>query len=112
VSSPARAWLAQWRAGVPPSLAACVEQAILATDTGARETVDALGDAAIACLRDALRIGDDRAAALHLLAAGALITAACDAAAGSERELADVAARFSDRELMSLFRDELSSDRA
>jgi hypothetical protein len=47
----------------------------------------ALADAARACLRDALAAGDERAAALHLLAADALITYACEAAAdeGGER---------------------------
>src|SRR5690606_4854003 len=39
----------------------------------------ALEHAARSCLRDALDIGDDRAAALHLLAADALITYACEA---------------------------------
>jgi hypothetical protein len=41
----------------------------------------ALADAARACVREALALGDDRAAALHLLAADALITYACEAAA-------------------------------
>lgn len=40
-----------------------------------------LADAALNCLLAAARCGDDRAAALHLLAADALITAACEAAA-------------------------------
>jgi hypothetical protein len=40
-----------------------------------------LGAAALVCLREALDRCDDRAAALHLLAADALMTAACEAAA-------------------------------
>ena len=53
----------------------------------------ALADAARICLRAALAEGDDREAALHLLAADALITYACEAAANdggdSLRELAE-----------------------
>lgn len=41
----------------------------------------ALADAARICLREALAVGDSREAALHLLAADALITYACEAAA-------------------------------
>ena len=55
----------------------------------------ALADAARVCLRDALAAGDDRAAALHLLAADALITYACEAAtveAGGLAALADATA--------------------
>jgi hypothetical protein len=42
-----------------------------------------LGAAAIACLREALDRCDERGAALHLLAADALVTAACEAAGGA-----------------------------
>lgn len=45
-----------------------------------------LAEAARACLRDALDIGDDRRAALHLLAADALMTYACEAALDSGTE--------------------------
>lgn len=50
-----------------------------------------LGAAALVCLHDALRLGDDRAAALPLLAADALITAAFEEAAlrGDVLDLAD-----------------------
>jgi hypothetical protein len=43
-----------------------------------------LGEAALVCLRAALRRADDRAAALDLLAADALLTYGCEAAAEQE----------------------------
>lgn len=49
----------------------------------------ALAEAARACLRDALEIGDDRRAALHLLAADALMTYACEAALDAGTEALD-----------------------
>jgi hypothetical protein len=42
-----------------------------------------LAEAALVCLRDAVRLGDDRSAAIHLLGADALITAACEQAAAT-----------------------------
>jgi hypothetical protein len=42
---------------------------------------DGLGAAALECLRDALARPDERSAAVHLLAADALITRACEVAA-------------------------------
>jgi hypothetical protein len=110
VSSPAHVWLAEWRAAAPPSLAAVVEHAVTTADDHTSDTVVILAEAAVACLRSALRIGDDRAAALHLLAADALITAACEVAARTERDLAAIAARFTADRLATLFRDELSSE--
>lgn len=112
MSSPARAWLDQWRAAVPPTLAAVVEQAVSAADDGVSDAAAALSDAAVASLRAALRIGDDRAAALHLLAADALITAALEAAARSNREFGDLAARFSADRLSTVFQEELPSERS
>jgi electron transfer flavoprotein alpha/beta subunit len=109
VSGTARAWLAGWRAAVPPSLAAVVEQAVTASGEDTDDVVAALSAGAVACLRAALRIGDDRAAALPLLAADALITAACEAGAGSSRALDDLATRFSAERLGTLFREELSA---
>lgn len=69
------------RAGaVPPALEARMESAI--EDVIDDDSVPAsLADAARVCMRDALAAGDDRSAALHLLAADALITYACEAAA-------------------------------
>ncbi|HSJ06702.1 MAG TPA: hypothetical protein VK936_08370, partial [Longimicrobiales bacterium] len=82
MSSPARSWLAARSAGVPASLQTRMETALLEAPAPAGSPVHAeLAAAAIACLQAALRIGDDRSAAIHLLAADALITAACEAAA-------------------------------
>jgi hypothetical protein len=52
-----------------------------------------LADAALACLRDAWSC-DDRAAALHLLAADALLTYACEAAAGGGTDASQDAPRW------------------
>lgn len=49
-----------------------------------------LAAAALLCLADAAECGDDRAAALHLLAADALVTDACEAAAASAAWLASL----------------------
>jgi electron transfer flavoprotein alpha/beta subunit len=108
VSSAAQAWLEQWRSAVPPSLAAEVEQALAAGGDSASDIVTALSEGALACLRTALHIGDDRAAALHLLAADALITAACEAAV-SNGQLHDLALRCSAVRLGALFRQELTT---
>lgn len=88
MSDRARAWLAMRAGAVPPALEARMEAAVdgvIDDDT----VPAALADAARACLREALAIGDDRAAALHLLAADALITYACEAAADKGGEALD-----------------------
>lgn len=80
MSDRARAWLAMRAGAVPPVLEARLESAIDdAFDDD--DLPDELADAARSCLRAALAAGDDRDAALHLLAADALITYACEAAA-------------------------------
>lgn len=80
MSDRARAWLAMRAGAVPPELESRMESAI--DDVPGDDTIHgALADAARICLRDALAAGDDRAAALHLLAADALLTYACEAAA-------------------------------
>ena len=62
-----------------------------------------LADAALVCMRDALGAGDDRSAALHLLAADALITYACEAAAdGSDAAFDTVARAAAPERLISL----------
>lgn len=82
VASAAREWLDRRGAEVPPAL---LERMRAAVDTAAGGSVPAvLADASLACLRDALERCDDRAAALHLLAADALVTAACEAEAEAE----------------------------
>jgi hypothetical protein len=74
--------LAARSGGVPINLRARMEAAVLAGAAPPGSRVHAeLAAAAITCLKAAIRIGDDRSAAIHLLAADALITAACEAAA-------------------------------
>lgn len=99
MSDNARAWLAMRAGAVPPVLEARMESAIdeaLDEDTVPR----ALADAARVCMRDALTAGDERGAALHLLAADALITYACEAAAAGEGVvLAELAEAFAPERL-------------
>ena len=64
-----------------------------------------LADAARVCLRDAMAAGDDRSAALHLLAADALITYACEAAADTRAAAFDAVARAAAPERLSLLLD-------
>lgn len=109
MSSPAGAWLERSRAAIPPALQAVLEPAIADTAPGSSHP-EALSAAAVACLRTAWRIGDERAAAVHLLAADALITAALEVAADSEPELAELAARCTADRIHTLFREEPSSE--
>jgi hypothetical protein len=109
VSSPAYAWLERSRAALPPALAAVVEQTITDSVAGSGHT-EVLSAAALACLRTAWQMGDERAAAVHLLAADALITAALELAADSEPELAELVARCTADRIFTLFREELSSE--
>jgi hypothetical protein len=87
---------------VPPQLMARMTEALdealdeaahpdAPADAAPADLPDLLGAAAMACLRLALERCDERYAALHLLAADALITAACEAAAGGEDADAAVA---------------------
>jgi hypothetical protein len=63
-----------------------------AYEAGALDEPALLAAAALACLADALGHGDDRAAALHLLAADALLTVACEAAADAGDPVARIGA--------------------
>lgn len=79
----ARSWLAA-EAGddVPAALMQRMNAALdEVQQTPGADVPDALAAAAMSCLRDALQRCDHRDAALHLLAADALMTAACQAAA-------------------------------
>lgn len=67
---------------VPASLADRIGEALRAAAGGRAEPAAQLR-AAVTCLRAALDKGDDRRAALDLLAADALLTSACDVAVGS-----------------------------
>lgn len=63
-----------------------------------------LADAARICLRDAVLTGDERGAALHLLAGDALLTYACEAAAadGDVDMLGELARSWSPARVASL----------
>jgi hypothetical protein len=80
VSSGAVEWLAQYGDDVPPELLEAMQKAIAAVPAGS--AAQHLADAALASLRSALHRCDERVAALPLLAADALMTAACELAAG------------------------------
>lgn len=85
MSTRARAWLATRATETPQALMARMDEAVAepgAADSDEQASVHRdLADAALLCVRAATERGDDRSAALHLLAADALITAACEAAA-------------------------------
>ncbi|CAN5744181.1 hypothetical protein BH23GEM9_BH23GEM9_11080 [soil metagenome] len=87
-------WLVARSASVPASLQAHMEAAVRAVDPPAADAAvdpssaidpaavaQQLATASIASLRAAIAHCDERAAALSLLAADALITSACEAAA-------------------------------
>ena len=76
----AEAWLEPRTAGAPESLRGRM-LAALRNVPQAAGVADSLAAAALACLQDALRDPADRAHALDLLAADALFTHACEAAA-------------------------------
>jgi hypothetical protein len=84
MSTTAHAWLAV-RGGVPPQLAAVMEDAVDRAVARHTELAGVLAEAARICLVDALDHCDERSAALPLLAADALMTFACEAAADGER---------------------------
>jgi hypothetical protein len=80
MTSPDSTWLAERTPAAPRALLARMQQA-LAGSPHAADRATRLGNAALACLREALPKGRDRSAALPLLAADALLTYACEAAA-------------------------------
>jgi hypothetical protein len=82
-ASAARGWLDARAPGVPPRLLARMRGAVAEAEP-APDVPAQLGEAALSCLRSALAHGADRAAALDLLAADALLTYACEAAAEQE----------------------------
>jgi hypothetical protein len=93
MSDRARAWLAMRAGAVPPALEARMERAV--DDALDDESIPrALAEAAKSCVREALAIGDRREAALHLLAADALITYACAAASDDPVMLRELAAEW------------------
>jgi DnaJ-domain-containing protein 1 len=81
----ARAWLEARGDDVPSALRTRMQAAVAGVDPAAAASVPlTLGAAAVSCLREALARCDERGAALHLLAADGLITAAHEAAADSD----------------------------
>lgn len=88
------AWLETRAADIPEPLRERMRQAVAAVTATGEPAAD-LGEAALDCLRDALERGDDRAAALPLLAADALLTHAAEAAAlAGPESLRAVLAKF------------------
>jgi hypothetical protein len=81
VSATAADWLARETGDAPAALLHRMHEAVCALPDTDRALSEQLAAAALDCLRDALDRCDERAAALPLLAADALITAACEAAA-------------------------------
>lgn len=75
----AAAWIGARDTDSPAELQRHVRSAIAASPE--TTVVDTLVSASAACLDSALRLGSDRAAAAELLAADALLTWACEAAA-------------------------------
>jgi hypothetical protein len=112
VTGPVRAWVEARADGVPSSLLArmreAADEADSADDSGGAGAADAglhmkLAAAAVSCLRAAAAHGDDRGAALHLLAADALITDACEAA-GNAGALDALATTYASDRLAGLIR--------
>jgi hypothetical protein len=67
-----------------------MDAALMDLPADADDSPNALRTAALACLEEALRLGDTRTAAFPLLTADALLTHACEAAAESGAETLDV----------------------
>ena len=89
----ARDWLDRREATPPPRLLERLREALDAAFTRGVDLPSQFGEAALVCLEAALRRGDDRSAALDLLAADALLTYGCEAAAELDR---DEVARFAE----------------
>ena len=100
MSDNARAWLEARTESVPASLA--LRMAGAAAPTAPPSVPRSLADASLVALGEALALGDDRAAALPLLAADALITSACEAAAGDDAQLTSLCDAFAPERLAHL----------
>jgi hypothetical protein len=92
MSDAARAWLATNADDVPAQLQHRMEEAASVVASGPAVAVE-LAAAAVDCLRVAFQHCDDRAAALHLLAADALLTHACALAAETGSDALDHVSR-------------------
>lgn len=76
-----RDWLGRREATTPTRLGARMRAALDPIEAEPEDVPSALGAAALVCLRDALAKGSHREAAVDLLAADALLTYGCEAAA-------------------------------
>lgn len=76
----ARSWLAPRLYDVPDSLRMRMRTAVSRDPQNGESVAEALLIAAMSCMDEALALGSARNAAGHLLAADALLTAACEAA--------------------------------
>jgi hypothetical protein len=115
MSSHGRAWLDSRARDVPPSLAARMGQAVDVIVAAAPPDLPGeLAAAALDCLQHAFDRCDERDAALHLLAADALMTGACEAAAGvaatREAALESLCAEMSLQRLSLLLPQRLHGD--
>lgn len=79
MSTTPSAWLAAREPAPPTALAAALERAVEPV-AGVTPVAAALAEAGVRALRDAIALGDDRAAAYALLTADALLTYAVEAA--------------------------------
>ena len=91
MSDAARVWLASHADDVPAQLQQLMDDAV-ATIDAQQDVAGELAAAAVECLRVAMQRCDERAAALHLLAADALVTHACALAADAGGDALDVLA--------------------
>src|SRR5687768_8220140 len=91
VTQSALQWIDRRDPPPPFELHRRLQRALERADAAAADSIpDALAEAAFDCLRSAVRLGDDRAAANDLLAADALLTYACEAAAETGVDELDV----------------------
>lgn len=91
--SDAASWLATRIDGAPAQLRDHMTAALAGTDASL-PVAEQLALAAADCLTRALAAPSSRASALDLLAADALLTHACESAAGTAGELAGFASRW------------------
>jgi predicted RecB family endonuclease len=89
------AWINARTPAAPPSLRACMIDAIsaVAASTNGAGVTTILGEAALHALRKAVERCDDRAAAIDLLAADALLTYMMEAAAEQGSDAIDAVAQ-------------------
>jgi hypothetical protein len=76
-----RVWLAAREPHAPPPLRDRMDSSLAAFDGDTSSMPHILAEAGLACLKEALQLGPARPAAFPLLAADALLTHACEAAA-------------------------------